>query len=187
MNASRGLLGVSTLRDSDPGYWTARSPAPTLPAPLRRSEGTISGVEDTAPTGPEQLERAVFRVQRTAVLAALLAMVCATPFAFGAPGLALIYVLPIGYIVWVLRTRTVADREGLTVRTLLGERFMPWPALKGLAITDRAKVRAVLSDGSQVTLPSVRARHLSALSLVSGGRITDPTPQAEDEAPSAGE
>ncbi|MGH3948054.1 MAG: PH domain-containing protein [Pseudonocardiaceae bacterium] len=128
-----------------------------------------------------QLERAVFRVQRTVVLAALLAMVCAVPFAFGAPGLAVIYLLPIGYIVWVLRTRTVADVEGLTVRTVFTQRFLPWAALKGLAITRRSKVRAVLADGGEVTLPSVRARHLPALALVSRGRITDPTEPANDD------
>lgn len=122
----------------------------------------------------------MFRVQRTAILAALLAMVCATPFAFGAPGLGVIYLLPIGFIVWVLRTSTVADAEGLTVRTVLGRRFIPWAALKGLTITGRSTVRAVLADGGEISLPSVRARHLPALALVSGGHIADPTEPVQD-------
>lgn len=117
--------------------------------------------------------RLVFRVPMIAVLAALLLALCATPFAFGAPGLYAIYLVPIAVIVWVLRTRTIADGEGLAVRRLFGSRTLPWSSLKGLRLK-RAEVRAVLSDDSEVALPAVRPRHLSALALVSGGRLDDP-------------
>jgi hypothetical protein len=123
--------------------------------------------------------RLVFRVPGTAVLGALLLAVCATPFAFAAPGLAAIYAVPVGMVVWVLRTRTIADAEGLVVRRIFGRRAMPWESLKGLRMTRRAEVRAVLTDGSEVPLPSVRTRHLPALALVSGGRLDDPTETAE--------
>jgi hypothetical protein len=86
-----------------------------------------------------------------------------------------IYVFPLGLLVFVLRTRTVADSTGLTVRTMFGHRELPWSALKGLALTDKSKVRAVLTDDSQITLPTVRTRHLPVLSLVSGGRLEDPS------------
>lgn len=141
-------------------------------------------MDDTSPTDAPRLERAVFRVQRTAVLAALLAMVAATPLAFGAPGLLAVYLVPLAAIVWVLRTQTVADGDGLTVRTVLRSRILPWSELKGLSVDKRSRVRAVLPDDSLVALPSVRARHLPALSLVSGGRITDPTEPAAEESDS---
>lgn len=118
--------------------------------------------------------RLVFRVPGVAVLAALLLALCATPFAFGAPGLYAIYLVPIAVIVWVLRTRTIADGEGLAVRRLFGSRILPWSSLKGLRLTKRAEVRAVLTDDTEVALPAVRPRHLSALALVSGGRLDDP-------------
>ena len=118
--------------------------------------------------------RLLFRVPATAVLAALLLAVAAVPFAFGAPGLYVIFLVPIGLIVWILRYRTTADAEGLTVRRALTRRALPWSALKGLRLTKRAGVRAVLTDDTEVALPAVRTRHLPALALVSGGRLNDP-------------
>jgi hypothetical protein len=118
--------------------------------------------------------RLLFRVPPTAVLGALLLAVAAIPFAFGAPGFYAIFLVPIGMIVWILRTRTVADAGGLTVRRVLTKRALPWSSLKGLRLTKHAGVRAVLTDDTEVPLPSVRTRHLPALALISGGRLDDP-------------
>ena len=118
--------------------------------------------------------RLLFRVPPTAVLGALLLAITAIPFAFGAPGFYAIFVIPLGLIIWVLRRRTVADAEGLTVRRVLTKRTLPWSSLKGLRLTKRATVRAVLTDDTEVALPSVRTRHLPALALISGGRLDDP-------------
>ncbi|WP_253891235.1 PH domain-containing protein [Actinokineospora diospyrosa] len=128
--------------------------------------------------------RLVFRIPGVAVLAALLFAVCATPFAFAAPGLFLVYVIPIAAVVWVLRVRTVADADGLVVREVTSSRPLPWDRLKGLRLSERGKVSAVLYDDTEVALPQVRVRHLPALALVSGGRLDDPTepptPEARD-------
>ena len=61
----------------------------------------------------------VFRTSPLTVLAALALAVCATPFAFGAPLLWLIYLVPLAIIVWTLRVRTVVDAEAVTVRRVL--------------------------------------------------------------------
>jgi hypothetical protein len=119
--------------------------------------------------------RLVFRVPAIAVLGALLLAAGATPFAFGAPGLVAIYIVPLAMIVWVLRTRTTADAAGLAVRRVFTGRTLPWSTLKGLRLTKRATVRAVLTDDTEVALPAVRVRHLPALALISGGRLDDPT------------
>jgi PH (Pleckstrin Homology) domain-containing protein len=125
--------------------------------------------------------KAIFRVPGIALLAVAFLMVCLIPTAFAdVPGLWVLYVIPLWLIVFVVRTRTVATAKGLSVRTMVGRRELPWEALKGLAITERAKVRAVLADDSQVPLPSVRTRHLPVISLVSDGRITDPTGLTDD-------
>ncbi|HEU5470159.1 MAG TPA: PH domain-containing protein [Actinophytocola sp.] len=118
--------------------------------------------------------RLVFRVPPVAVLAALLLAVGATPFAFGAPGLWVIYLVPIAAIVWTLRTRTTATADGLTVRHVFTSRALPWSSLKGLRLTPKSAVYAVLNDGTEVHLPNVRTRHLPALALISGGRLDDP-------------
>ncbi|QRP44537.1 PH domain-containing protein [Amycolatopsis sp. FDAARGOS 1241] len=120
--------------------------------------------------------KAVFKIPNTAYMAIALLTVCVTPIALGEiNGLQWLYIFPVALFVFVLRTRTVATRAGLEVRTVFGKRDLPWSALKGLAITDRARVRAVLGDDTQITLPTVRTRHLPVLSLVSEGKIKDPS------------
>ena len=117
----------------------------------------------------------MFRVPGVAILAALLLAVCAAPVAFAAPGLAALLLIPLAIIIWVMRVRTTADADGLTVRGLISRKVLPWESLKGLRLTKRAGVKAVRSDDTEVGLPSVRVRHLPALSLVSRGRLDDPT------------
>lgn len=119
------------------------------------------------------------------IFVAAFVMICATPLAWSAFWLTPVYLLPIGYIVWVVRTRTVADADGLTTRTLFSSRRLTWSELKGLTITSRAEVRAVLTDDSEVRLPTVRTRHLPVLAYVSGGHVTDPTSHEtpRDDAP----
>ncbi len=119
--------------------------------------------------------RAVFKVSPLVVLFALALAVCATPVAFGAPYLWLVYLVPVGVVVWTLRTRTVADAEGLRVRRLVGGRRVPWEAVSGLRLDDRSRVHAVLDGGEELALPAVHVRDLHVLALASGGRVPDPS------------
>lgn len=119
--------------------------------------------------------RLVFRIPATAVLAALLLIVAATPFAFAAPWLFLIYVVPLAAIGWVLRLRTTADADGLVARTLFGRRVLHWADIRALRVSERSWVRAVLDGGQEQTLPTVRTRHLPALALISDGWLDDPS------------
>src|SRR2546423_12032888 len=104
------------------------------------------------------------------VLAAVALAVCATPVAFGAPWLFLIYLVPIGIVVWVLRTRTVVDPQTVTARSLLGRRRIPWDDIASLRLRDTGKVSAVLTGGAELALPAVRVRDLPVLAAASGGR-----------------
>lgn len=108
------------------------------------------------------------------LVAAVLA-VCATPVAFGAPFLWLVYLLPVGVVVWTLRTRTVVDAEAVTVRRLVSGRRVPWESISSLRLADTARVAAVLDDGSELPLPAVGVRDLSRLAAASGGRLPDPS------------
>ena len=129
------------------------------------SERTAS--ERTAP------RRALFRIPGVAVLGAALLAVAATPIAFAAPGLQVLYLVPIALAAWVLRTRTTVDAEGIVVRTLVGRRAMRWADVTSLRLDSRSRVRAVLVDKSEVPLPAVRTRHLPLLAAVSAGRLDD--------------
>jgi hypothetical protein len=126
---------------------------------------------EPAADGPHQ---AVFRPSRLQVLAALAIAFCATPFALGAPMLWLVYLFPLAMIWWTLRVRTVADADGLTVRRVLGGRRVPWTEISSLRLGDRARVSAMLTDGTELPLPAVHVRDLPQLAAVSGGRLPDP-------------
>ncbi|MCR6489321.1 PH domain-containing protein [Amycolatopsis sp. OK19-0408] len=120
--------------------------------------------------------KAVFRIPRTSFMAIALLTICVTPVALGdIPYLQWLYIFPIALAVFVVRTRTIATRSGLAVRTMFGHRDVPWSSLKGLAITKKARVQAVLKDDTKVPLPTVRTRHLPVLSLVSEGLVADPS------------
>lgn len=120
--------------------------------------------------------KAVFRIPRTSYFAIAFLVFCMTPAALGEiHWLAVLYLVPIALLVFVWRTRTIADSEGLKTRTMFGGRDLPWSSLKGLSLNKKSKVSAVLKDDSKITLPTVRTRHLPVLSLVSDGLLPDPS------------
>ncbi len=125
---------------------------------------------------PSTAEPAVFRLPRVSLVAVLLLVICATPFAFTAPGLQLIYLVPALLLLWVLRTRTTVGPDGVAVRRIRTRR-LPWSQIEGLALRGDGRVRAVLHGGRARALPGVRVRDLPLLAECSGGRITNP---AED-------
>lgn len=118
---------------------------------------------------------AVFRITPLATLAAAVLAVCALPFAGGGPWFPLIYVVPVGIVVWVLRRRTTVDGDAVTVRGLVRSRRVPWADIRSLRLGRKFQVSAVLADGAELALPAVRVRDLPALSAASGGRLPDPT------------
>jgi PH (Pleckstrin Homology) domain-containing protein len=121
-----------------------------------------------------------FRLPPTALLGVLGLIVCMTPVAFGAPGLQLLYSVPLGLAVWLVRTRTVVDPEALVAYRVQGSQRITWPDLAGLRIDDRSRVWAVLHGGNEVALPAVRARDLPALATISGGWLPDQLTEATE-------
>jgi len=140
---------------------------------------------------PAAAPRAVFRISPLVVLVALTLAVCATPVALTVPYLWLLYLIPVGIIVWTLRTRTVADPETVAVRRVVGGRRVPWSEITSMHLgrarhPGNARVSAVLDDGSELALPAVHVRDLPRLAAVSGGRLPDPsvtTDETTDETP----
>ena len=87
---------------------------------------------------------------------------------------AVFMVLPIAASFAIVRLRTVADRDGLTARTLLSSRTVNWDDVEGLRFERSSWARATLRDGSQMLLPAVSFAMLPLLSEVSGGRVPNP-------------
>ena len=117
---------------------------------------------------------ATFRPPLTGLIAVFGLTVCVTPVAFGAPGLQALYLLPLGVLVWLIRTRTEAGPEQVVAQRVLGTRSVTWSELEGLRVDERSRVWAVLRGGEEVGLPAVRARDLPVLAKVSQGRLSDP-------------
>ena len=122
-----------------------------------------------------------FRITPVSLLAALTVLIGATPVAWtGGPWALSIYLIPLGIVVWVLRTRTTVTADGVTARRVLGSTRFGWDDLVSLRLDQRRWLRAVLSSGKEVLLPAVRVRDLPRLSAMSGGRLADPTAPSRD-------
>ena len=124
---------------------------------------------------PAKAKRAVFRIPGAAILAIGLFTFGLTPVAWTVPGMLALYAIPVALLYWVLRVRTTATPEGLTVRTLFGRGEVSWSDLKGVTVTNKGKVYAVTTAGAEMLLPTVRSNNIPALSLISDGRLPDPT------------
>jgi len=142
----------------------------------------------------------VFRLPRSAYLAVLFLLFCTVPLAFSTDGgrgirdvtdsdnaisgfqlspLVVLLVIPILAAVFIARTATIVDGDGIRVRALFGSRALPWASLRGLSVDERS-VYAVTEDAA-VRLPCVRVANLHELAAVSGGRLPEiarPKPKA---------
>lgn len=118
--------------------------------------------------------RLVFRRSPLALAAVAVLLVAAIPVAFAGPWLWLVYLVPLALAYGIVRVRTVVDAESVTARRLFRSRRVPWSEISSLRLGPRSRVRAVLTDESELPLPTVHVRDLSALAAVSGGRLPDP-------------
>ena len=75
---------------------------------------------------------------------------------------------------WVVRVGVDIDDGGLTVRSMLGQRRVPWNRLAGIRVAPRGELWLVTTEGTQVRMPVLRARDLPRLADLSGGRIDVP-------------
>ena len=90
------------------------------------------------------------------------------------PVTAPILVIPIIVSVMIVRLRTVADADGMTVRDALSTRFIDWSDLDGLRFHRSSWARAHLKTGEELRLPAVTFSTLPLLSEASGGRVPNP-------------
>lgn len=147
---------------------------------------TEPGITD--PPQPPKKKRAVMRTPGSTIIVIFLLAVGMTPFAWTAPGMLVLYLIPVGWLYWVLRVRTTVTPDGIFVRKLFSGEHLPWSGLRGFATDKRGGLTAVTTEDTRIRLPAVRGRHLPVLSLLSGGRLPDPTGLTTDStAKSAGE
>ena len=87
---------------------------------------------------------------------------------------AALLLIPIAASLAVVRLRTVADRNSVTARSLVGSRTVGWDDIEGLQFTRSAWARAHLRGGSRLVLPAVTFATVPMLTAASGGRVPNP-------------
>jgi hypothetical protein len=129
-----------------------------------------------------------FRHSGALMAAAVIGLICTLPVVFGpdlydqqAGGgtagstvrwfLLPILLIPIVLGLWAWRSGTDADRDGVRVRALLGQRRIRWPQIRELAADRRGRAMALLTDGRTVALPAVTRSDLPRLVSASGERL----------------
>ncbi len=82
--------------------------------------------------------------------------------------------IPVVLSALIIRLRTVADEQGVTVRTLLGTRTVRWEEIDGLRFHRGSWARARLKSGAELRLPAVTFATLPLLTQASSGRVPNP-------------
>lgn len=163
---------VSTGTSSTTGTGTgATETAETETAETEAAENETDGATRIGFTAlPAKL---TFRITPISLLAVMTVAICVTPVAWFVPWLFVIYLLPLGLLVWILRVRTDVTADSITA-TALGSTRMSWDDIRLVKLNERRWVRAVLNSGKEVLLPAVRVRDLPHLAAMSDGRLPDP-------------
>ena len=120
------------------------------------------------------------RMNRTALFPVGLLTLCTIPLAFAAPWTPILLVMPLAVALWVLRVGVDIADDGLTVRSLAGQRRVPWAEVAGIRVARRGDLWLVTTRGTELRLPVMRARDLPRLAALSGGRIDLPQPPPAD-------
>src|SRR4051812_26299318 len=114
------------------------------------------------------------RMSRTALLPVVFLTLGTGPLAAAGPWLLVLLVVPLALAVWVLRVGVDVGDQGITVRSLVGARSVPWTELAGIRVGNRGDLWLVTTADTQVRLPVLRARDLPRLAALSDGRIPAP-------------
>jgi hypothetical protein len=99
----------------------------------------------------------------------LLALVFAAPV-----WVAVLLVIPVILSALIVRYRTVADRDTVTARTLLGSETVSWDDIEGLRFGKGAWAYGRRNDGTELRLPAVTFATLPLLTEASDGRVPNP-------------
>src|SRR4051794_21194053 len=99
------------------------------------TKGPDARIADVSEPASPSVQRVIFRVPTTGLLPLGLLAICETPVvATAGPAFALLYLIPIVFAVWILRTRTVVDSEQLRTRSLFGARTLAWADIRSLKL-----------------------------------------------------
>jgi hypothetical protein len=145
-----------------------------VPAGVRRFEcapGTVGRWNDARVVTDSPV---VIKVSPMAHLAVgFLLLVLLIPVLAWPPSAPLL-LIPVLLSALIIRLRTVADHDGVTVRTLLGSQTVRWDDIGGLRFHRGSWARARLNSGAELRLPAVTFATLPLLTEASSGRVPNP-------------
>jgi hypothetical protein len=118
-------------------------------------------------------ERSVIKHPNSMYLIVAFVALCTTAVVRSPVQLAF-YLIPALGAVYIARTATIVDSNGLTAQAIFGSQSVSWPDLTGLRLSTSGAVYAVDANGTQLRLPCVRSTKLEPLIKASAGRIPDP-------------
>jgi Bacterial PH domain len=114
------------------------------------------------------------RMSRITLMPVAILALCILPMANAALWWLLLLAVPAALAAWVLRVGVDVGPDGMTVRSLLTARSVPWAELAGIRVGQRSDLWLVTTGGTQIRLPVLRAGDLPRLAELSGGRIPAP-------------
>lgn len=83
--------------------------------------------------------------------------------------------LPLLFIVWVIKAGTRVDGKGITAKPLIRpSKTVTWQDFQGIRFNKAGKAYAAATDDSQFWLPGITFNSLPALAEATAGRIPDP-------------
>ncbi len=117
------------------------------------------------------------RMPRTALLPVGLLFLAMLPVAAALPWTPVVLLVPVVVAAWVVRIGVDVGDDGITVRSLLAQRTVPWTELAGIRVAERGELWLVTTRATEVRVPVLRARDLPRLAELSGGRISTGRPR----------
>ena len=121
------------------------------------------------------------RMSRTALVPVAFLALCVVPLATATTWTLVLLLVPVAVAAWVLRVGVDVTDDGLTVRSLAGQRTVAWSELAGIRVAEAGDLWLVTTRGTQVRVPVMRVRDLPRLAALSGGRIEVPAPPPPDQ------
>ncbi|HEX7430122.1 MAG TPA: PH domain-containing protein [Mycobacterium sp.] len=128
----------------------------------------------TSQSQPAPAEPVVIRISPMAQFAIGFLVLALLSLVFAWQWFAPVLVIPVILSAYIIRLRTVADRETVTVRNLLASETVRWEDIEGLRFGRASWARAQLKDGRELLLPAVTFATLPLLTEASAGRVPNP-------------
>lgn len=132
----------------------------------------MAGVTSQPPSVP--VKPVVIRISPMAHFATGFLVLAMLAVVLGATWTAPLLVIPVILSACIIRLRTVADHDTVTVRGLVSSQTVPWEDIDGLRFSKGSWARAQRKDGRELRLPAVTFATLPQLTEVSAGRVPNP-------------